>query len=124
MVRVILNDKQFANSRPEVGDRVSVRLRTSANHCQSAVVTRVEPAGSKMIEMPGLTQAAGGDILVDQEGMASSPHFLIDVTFEENTAQQVAENTTAHVRFRRQFESIGSYTLKHFRMFVNKLFAK
>ena len=124
MVRVILNDKQFANSRPEVGDRVSVRLRTSANHCQSAVVTRVEPAGSKMIEMPGLTQAAGGDILVDQEGMASSPHFLIDVTFEENTAQQVAENTTAHVRFRRQFESIGSYTLKHFRMFINKLFAK
>ena len=124
MVRVILNDKQFANSRPEVGDRVSVRLRTSGNHRQSAIVTRVEPSGSNMIEMPGLTQAAGGDILVDQDGMAMSPHFLVDVTFEEDTAQEVAENTTAHVRFRRKFESIGSYTYKHFRMFTNKLFAK
>ena len=124
LVRVILSDQQFANTRPEVGDRVSVRLRTSGNHRQSAIVTRVEPSGSNMIEMPGLTQAAGGDILVDQEGMAESPHFHVDVTFEEDTAQEVAENTTAHVRFRRRFESIGSFTLKHFKMFTNKLFAK
>ena len=124
IVNVIFNDKQFANARPKVGDRVTVRLCTTENHRQSAIVTRVEPSGSSMIEMPGLTQAAGGDILVNGDGMAMSPHFIVDVTFEEETALTVPENTTAQVRFGRQFQSIGSYTLEHFRMFVNKLFAK
>ena len=124
IVHVILTDKQFANARPKVGDRATVRLCTTERHRQSATVTRVEPAGSAMIEMAGLTQAAGGDILVNGDGMAMSPHFIVDVTFDEETAQSVPENTTAQVRLGRQFQSIGGYTLAHFRMFVNKLFAK
>lgn len=124
IVRVILNDQQFANARPNVGDRVSVRLCTTARHHQSAVVTRVEPSGSSKIEMPGLTQAAGGNILVDGNGMAMSPHFIVDVAFEEATAENVPENTTAQVRFGRRFETIGSYTIRHFRIFLTKLFAK
>ena len=124
IVRVILNDQQFANARPNVGDEVTVRLCTSQRHHQDGVVTRVEPSGSSKIEMPGLTQAAGGNILVNADGFAMSPHFIVDVAFEEATAEEIPEHTTAQVRFGRRFETIGSYTIKHFRIFVTKLFAK
>jgi len=124
IVRVLLDDRKITESRPEVGDKVNVRLKDSKTQACSGRITRVEPGGNNMVDMEGLTQSAGGDIIADQEGRTQEVYFIVDIALEESVAADVPQNTTACVRFSRRFESLGAYALRHFRMFANELFSK
>lgn len=124
IVRVLLDDRKMTEARPKFGDKVTVRLKTSTSHCQAARVTRIEPGGKNLVQMEGLTQSAGGDILSDDDGKTQDIYFLVDLAFDESTATEIPENTTAYVRFGRRYETIGSYSLRHLRIFINKLVAQ
>ena len=125
IVRVLCSAQQISSMHPKLGDSVSIRLNTTVGAKQSGKITRIEPAGETQIKMLGLTQMAGGEILLDpQTEETTHPYFTVEVSFDEETAQGIPENTSASVRFGRRFESIGSYAFKHLRMFSNKLFAK
>ena len=124
IVRVLLDDRKMTETRPEVGDSVRIRLNSTASHCKTGKVTRVEPAGQQSVSMPGLTQSAGGEIMANEDGQTMEIYFLVDIAFDESSALDIPENTTAFVRFHRRYETLGSYSLRHLRMFINKLVAK
>ncbi len=124
IVRVLLNDVGYSDAKPKVGDRVDVRLSTSSQHQYTGTISRIEPAGSDVITLEGLTQIAGGDVIVDPlSGRAIQTHFLIDVELQQSISN-AAENMTAAVRFDRQYESVGAFAFRHLRIFINQLNSK
>lgn len=125
IVRVVMGERKITESRPEVGDRAEVRLNsTTGNSVSLGRITRIEPAGKHAVDMEGLTQAAGGNILADKDGRTEHIYFLFEIAMEEKVGIDIPQNTTASVRFSRKFESLGAYTLRHFRIFLNELVSK
>ena len=97
IVRVLLDDRKITESRPEVGDKVNVRLKDSKTHACSGRITRVEPGGNNMVDMEGLTQSAGGDIIADQEGRTQEVYFIVDIALEESVAADVPQLSLIHI---------------------------
>ncbi|MEM7457057.1 MAG: hypothetical protein AAF456_22130 [Planctomycetota bacterium] len=122
VVRIVCSSDQVAESQPQRGDTVYVR--TSAQYSSyEAVIETVEPAGSNQITMPGLTQLAGGDVILDPAtGKATETWFLVTARLTDSEADPGPDDATATVRFQRKFESLGHYGWRHMKLFFNKLF--
>ncbi|MEM9940613.1 MAG: efflux RND transporter periplasmic adaptor subunit [Planctomycetota bacterium] len=126
IVRVLCSDRQFTSSLPKIGDSVQVRPNSTCSRAVYGMVARIEPAENRKIEFMALTQLAGGDVLVDPntgEALQSS-YLIIDIHFDSELPETIANESTASVRFGRRFETIGSYGFRQFNIFINQLFSK
>lgn len=124
IVRALVSSQQVAVTRPKIGDGVSVRLSTNAGKSVAGKIKRIEPQGTNRIQMLSLSTSAGGDILTNEDGIATTPYFAIDIQLDRPVDHETPERTTAYIRFGRKFETLGNVAIRSTMNFANQLFSE
>ncbi len=125
VVQCLLSSEQLRAASPEVGQAALIRLKSGSTASRDGKITRVEPAGSKLIKMHGLTQLAQGDILIDPStGISQHPYFMVEITLDENVEDEIPVRTTASVRLGSQYATVGGSIIRRLRILVNQINAE
>lgn len=124
IVRAVVDAAQIKAIEPKVGDPATIRLKSDAGNSVTGKIARIQPEGSRKLLMEGLSQAAGGDILTNGDGIMAEAAFVIDIQLDESFDIETPEKTTAYIRFGRKFESLGSLAIEKLINFSNQLFSK
>ncbi|MBX3316912.1 MAG: PqqD family peptide modification chaperone [Phycisphaeraceae bacterium] len=83
-VRTLVDDREFGHAfSAQERIRASIKIRGMASHVASATLLRVSPIGSREIENPAVSSAAGGEIVATRSGensiAALTPQFWVDL---------------------------------------------
>ncbi len=130
-VRAILTEDQIARARPRIGQKVLFRAASAPSSTIEGVITRIDPTGSRDIDLQPLTHPGGGDIAVDPlTREAAQPYFEVIITLpqdstgaepDDRTMTQLRHGMTGSVRFRAAAEPIARSLGRRFIRFWNRL---
>jgi hypothetical protein len=124
VVKCLLDSDQLRRCNPKLGQQTIVRLVSGKTCNRNGEITRIEPAGSQLIQMEGLTHVADGNIVVNPAtGLATQAYFLVEVTLLDDIDQNVPAQCTANVLFGSQRETIGSLIVRKARLMFTQLIA-
>jgi putative peptide zinc metalloprotease protein len=122
VVRSLATAGDLADTKPQVGQRVRVRLLGRAREEFSGTVTDVAVTGSEKISSASLTQLGGGTIAVAPDTMtAGEPFFEITIALDDAGSGAIRRGMTALVSFRAEPQTIGARLYRLALRFVNKL---
>ena len=98
------------------------RVATHANQTLEGTITKIEGAGSRVVEETGLTHLSSGNILINpNNNEADQPYFRFEVLLDDANSLNIPVNTTAKVQLVPRYESVGHYLMRRTRVFFNKL---
>ncbi len=122
IVRSLATAEGLADTKPQVGQKVRVRLLGDAAEEFSGTVTDVAVTGSDRISSASLTQLGGGTIAVTPETMtAGEPFFEITIELNDAGSGTVWHGMTALVSFEARPQTIGVRLYRSALRFINKL---
>lgn len=83
-IRTLVDDREFGHAfASQERINASVRIRGMASHVAAATLLRISPIGSREIENPAVSSAAGGEIVATRSGensiAALTPQFWVDL---------------------------------------------
>lgn len=120
-VRALLRGDELAATRPEIGQPVELRSPASPGETLAGRVVRVAPAGTRTVELQSLTQAAGGDIPVDDGSLeADQPYFEVVVELAEPDSR-LRHGMTSHVQLAAAAEPLGVSGLRGLTRIINRI---
>ena len=121
-VTVLADGEQLRGTMPKIGQKVRCRIATHASKTLQGTITKIEGAGSRIVEETGLTHMSSGGILVDpNSNEAEQPYFRFEVLLEDAESLYIPLNTTANVQLVSGYESVGHYMYRRTKVFFNKL---
>lgn len=122
IVNVLVDGEQLRGTMPKVGQKVKCRVATHANQTLEGTITKIEGAGSRVVEETGLTHLSSGNILINpNNNEADQPYFRFEVLLDDANSMNIPVNTTAKVQLVPRYESVGHYLMRRTRVFFNKL---
>lgn len=122
IVRSLATSEDLVDTKPQVGQKVRVRLLGRVSEEFVGTVTDVAPTGSKKIPSASLTQVGGGRIAVATDTMmAGEPFFEIMIRLDGAGSDIVRHGMTALVSFQAQPQTIGVRLYRSALRFLNKL---
>ena len=125
ILRCLLDEGQFTAAQVRVGDRILFRPRSCPNRTFNAEVYRVEPAGSRHVDDFSSKQLGEHGIVVDKDGQASQPYFLIRARLCDANRRALDRGVTGLVRFEsRAREPLGLHLYRSVARFISALKAR
>ncbi|MFT5523072.1 MAG: putative peptide zinc metalloprotease protein [Pirellulaceae bacterium] len=124
-IRALVDEEQFIDVRPTVGQEVKCRLIADPSRSVSGRIVRVAPAGETIVENLALTQLGGGNIAVNPSTFhAQHSFFELEVQLND---EEVGENwmygMTANVALDRVRDTLASRAYRKLLQFINKVMA-
>lgn len=122
IVRSLATAEDLADTKPQVGQKVRVRLLGRVSEEFSGTVTDVAVTGSDKISSASLTQLGGGTIAVAPDTMtAGEPFFEITTELDHAGSGRIRHGMTALIGFQAQPQTIGVRLYRSALRFINKL---
>jgi putative peptide zinc metalloprotease protein len=122
IVRSLVTAEDLADTKPQVGERVRIRLLGVAAKELQGAVTDVAVSGSDQINAPSLTQLGGGTIAVARDTMTAGESFFeIKIELDDADLDTIRYGMTALVSFQAQSQTIGARMVRSALRFLNKL---
>ena len=121
-VTSVIDEETFSDLRPAKGDRVKLTLASRAGVALSAKIVELKRAASNEIELPQLTQLAGGDIPVASEDnmMAQRPYVELRMRLDDQNVPHLKQGQRAMVAFGQMGSSVATVCIRS----VRRLFAQ
>jgi multidrug resistance efflux pump len=122
ILRLLLNERQFAAAQVRVGDRIRFRPRSRPTETIEAEVCCVEPAGTRAISTLSSEHVGRDGVQVDAQGNAAQPYFEIQARLRDVDHRMLARGSTGMARFESQTgEPLGLHIYRAITRFVNSL---
>ncbi len=97
-IRALLTDEEIANAQPTVGDTVLFRSYAKPGETHKGFIVSIDEVGSRLVELPALTQMAGGHIAVDPATHeANKPYFEIAIELSDLKRDYFRHGTTGAI---------------------------
>jgi len=121
-VRALLSEAELRAAHPRPGDAVEFRTAAGGSPAFHGTVGRVDPAGSRRVDLAPLTQLAGGGIAVDPPtGQAAEPYFELVIDLSPRHDGDLRDGMTGVVRLDGTAEPLARTALRRLTRFVNQL---
>lgn len=121
-VRAILTEPDLLAALPASGDPVEFRTVGDAARTIQGKVLRVDPGGSRAVELSPLTQLGGGDVAVNPiTGEATEPYFELVVDLDTRNDPRLRDGMTGVVRLEATAEPVARTTFRRLTRFINNL---
>ncbi|RMF77710.1 MAG: hypothetical protein D6744_10995, partial [Planctomycetota bacterium] len=121
VVRVVLNEDQMLASSPQIGQHATFRPRNNPQQIIEGVIQRIRPLATRTIESLALTQAGGGDIVVDPSHQTVEPYFEVTVLLKPKPDVELQRGATGVVRLDAHPEPIGLLAYRSIVRFLDNL---
>ncbi len=97
-IRALLTDEEIANAKPAVGDTIQFRSYAKPGETHEGFIVSIDAVGSHHVELPALTQLAGGHIAVNPATFESNkPYFEIAIELPSTQRQYFRHGTTGAI---------------------------
>lgn len=121
LVKVLLTAPELVRVAPRPGQRVELRLRGETGAPRMGRITSIDPSGGRDVELAALTQAGGGRIRTNGDGVAAEQAFFtVTIRFTGPSPEGVI-GARATVRFPGESTTIARQLHRRFRAFADRL---
>jgi len=121
-VRTLVTAQDLAATGVQPGQVVEVRCASDPSHAAVGTITRIQPAGSRRITLPSLTQLGGGEIVVaPADSQADRPYFELVVELENPPERALRQGGTATIRLPCRSQPLGQAIYRRLLRFLDVL---
>lgn len=121
-LHLLLSDEELTATRPVIGQKIECRLRSAPGRPIEGTITAIGPSGKRGVTLTGLTQPAGGDIVVEPAtGQAKQAYFTIIVLLEGARLAEVKHGMKAVALLPTGYEPIALHLYRRAVRFVDAL---
>jgi hypothetical protein len=120
-IRAVLNEEEFIDVRPAIGDILRVRTPAEPGVLLEAVVKRIVPRATRNEPEESLTQKGGGSILVDPEtSAAAEPYFEIVLELTGEKPSWLLHGMTCQVLCPGESDPLATLLMRRFSLFITR----
>jgi putative peptide zinc metalloprotease protein len=120
-IRAVLNEAEFVDARPAVGDTLRVRTSAKPGALLEAIVRRIVPRGTRNALEESLTQKGGGSIPVDPEtSAAAESYFEIVLELTDEKPSWLLHGMTCQVLCPGERDTLGTLIMRRISRFITR----
>lgn len=113
-IRLYLTEEELEYTNPQIGEEVEFRSSVSLDVCLTGIVKTVQPAGTKIVDLPQLTHLGGGEVAIKPSGpqgmgplQTTQPYFEVTVALTSREAEQLPYGSRGFVKFGTDYAPLG-----------------